>query len=572
MIQGHRSWLKFKILKWCLATFGVVISIYISLTYYQSQKFRIENYNKLQAERAIARFESRIKIYETLLTQTQAFFVTLKKVDFDSFHQYYFNLKNLSRFHGFLGLGFTRYVPQSQLSSFIKDIKKEIPSFEIWPAEKKDEHYPVTYLEPQDYFSQTVIGFDQASESERKSAFNRSLLTGETTMTRKIAFVRERGKSTEPSGFLLVRPIYKNNQELTPGDKENLIGFIFAPFVYQDIFSKAWEDFTNEFSFRVYQDTGLKSSALLFSSSDVFAQEDAIKNQISLYGQEFQIFSLPKEKDQGHIEVSFIILAVGLSITLLVLKILSDTIKRAEQSSINERFLEESLKSRDEFISIASHELKTPLTSLKLRAQLSKRKLQNNKASDKDLREFSTEIEKQVIRLERLVNDILDFSRIRTDNFSLSPEEFDLVNLVEEVISRMGSQFTSQTYPMVIIPKRSLMVCWDKLRMEQVLINLLTNAIKYGKDSPITVEVQDKKDEIIISVKDRGIGIPDEFRETIFNRFERAGISPNEISGLGLGLYITFKIVTSHQGKIWVESALREGSTFYIKIPKYPHF
>ncbi|MFA7614319.1 MAG: HAMP domain-containing sensor histidine kinase, partial [Candidatus Caldatribacteriota bacterium] len=300
--------------------------------------------------------------------------------------------------------------------------------------------------------------------------------------------------------------------------------------------------------------------------------EFEFKKHMRIFGQDFYLYFYPRSENIEFLRTSFLLLTLGLSFTFLVLKFINDTLKRAEQSSINEYYLQESLKARDEFISLASHELKTPLTSLKLRAQLAIRKLQNNHLTSEKIKEFSTEIVKQVDRLERLVNDILDFSRIRTGNLSLQPERFNFSQLVEDLINRMGPQFSTENDPKLIITNPEINVYWDKLRIEQVITNLLTNAIKYGENSPITVQVVEENSDVLIKVKDEGRGIDQNFRETIFNRFERAGISPNEVSGLGLGLYITYQIVTGHSGKIWVQSELGKGSTFHIKLPKNPIF
>src|SRR5690606_21780160 len=357
-----------------------------------------------------------------------------------------------------------------------------------------------------------------------------------------------------------------------PPSKESLIGFIFAPFLYKDFFKFGWEDFEDSFFFQVFDINDSQERSLIYSSIRPLVDIPRIEKQVNLIDQKFQIFFYPKSRNKNLIETSLLILTLGLSFTLLISKFLNDTIKKAEQVSLNESYLEESLRARDEFISIASHELKTPLTSLKLRAQLSKRKLQRQRATEKDVIEFSTEIEKQVDRLERLVNDILDISRIRTGNFSLQPENFDLCNLIEEIILRMAPQFSSPDRVQLITHNPKIEVFWDKLRIDQIITNLLTNAQKYGQNSPVTISVQENNGEVLFSVKDEGMGIDPKFREAIFNRFERAGISPNEISGLGLGLYITYKIVSAHRGKIWVDSELGKGSTFFIKIAKYPSF
>jgi PAS domain S-box-containing protein len=233
--------------------------------------------------------------------------------------------------------------------------------------------------------------------------------------------------------------------------------------------------------------------------------------------------------------------------------------------------LREAVLARDEFLSIASHELKTPLTSLKLQAQIFQRasKKGDSRLYEKDrVDAIITQTEKQVARLTRLIDDMLDVSRIRSDKLTLEKEYFCFCDLVKEVCERMSQQFAEANYASPIIT-----LCddsygeWDRMRIEQVLTNLLTNAIRYGNRGPVLVRVENKNDTIYLSVKDNGIGISLEAKEKIFDRFERA-IDANEVSGLGLGLFITHQIVKAHGGKIWVESELNKGSTFFVAFPK----
>lgn len=563
MEQGKRPWLKFKILKWVLTCSGLILSISVAINYYHNEKKRFLSNLDLKAERAIAKIESNLQIYETLITQTQAFFITIQKVNSLNFNSYYRNLRDISRFYGIQGLGFTRYIKREDLPQFLSEARKEQPHFELWPFTEKEEYYPVLYLQPLD----KAIGFDQGSEKKREHAFKVAMMTKDTTMSGKINFVQERDLIYTSPGFLFLRPVYFDQE------KKNLTGFIFAPFLYKDFFENIWQDFNDSFYFRVYDGTSADLESLVYSNKEGNKNEDlSIKKNIHIYGEKLHIIFYPKNLSSRLMEVAYLIFLFGLSCTLIVLKILNDTIKKAELVSINENYLKESLRARDEFISLASHELKTPLTSLKMRAQLSIRKIKEGPIDSKTIKDFANEIVKQVDRLERLVNDILDFSRIRTGNLSLQPEKLNFSHFIEEIISRMSAQFSEKTFPLLIKPKTDIYVCWDKIRIEQVITNLLTNAIKYGENTPIEVELKDVGKEVLISVKDKGRGIAPEFKDAIFNRFERAGISPNEISGLGLGLYITYQIVSSHQGKIWVESDLGQGSIFYVKLPKDPKF
>jgi signal transduction histidine kinase len=173
------------------------------------------------------------------------------------------------------------------------------------------------------------------------------------------------------------------------------------------------------------------------------------------------------------------------------------------------------------------------------------------------------EADKQVSRLTRLVDDMLDISRIRTGRLSISPEKVDIATVVKEVVERMRPHFSS----LEIGEFEPGEVHCDRLRIEQVLTNILNNALRYGKGLPVKVDLRHHRDSIHISVTDQGMGIPDHFKDKIFSRFQRA-VPASEVSGLGLGLYISKQIVEAHQGRISVDSELDKGSCFTVQIPK----
>lgn len=236
----------------------------------------------------------------------------------------------------------------------------------------------------------------------------------------------------------------------------------------------------------------------------------------------------------------------------------------------SEEMLHEALFYRDEFLSIASHELKTPLTSLKLQAQMFKRNSQKNDPenySPERIDRIFEQTDKQVSRLVRLVDDMLDISRIRTGKLSISTENVCLSDIVKDVIERHRPQFQEVSNTELQISR--LVECrvkGDRLRIEQVISNLLNNALRYGRGKPVSVSVDTIDKEARIVIQDNGIGISQTSQEKIFSRFQRA-VPASEVSGLGLGLYIAKQIVEAHGGQISVDSELNRGSTFIVSLP-----
>jgi PAS domain S-box-containing protein len=236
----------------------------------------------------------------------------------------------------------------------------------------------------------------------------------------------------------------------------------------------------------------------------------------------------------------------------------------------NTKKLEEALSARDEFLSITSHELKTPLTSLKLLSQIARKELENNKSSvlsPEKVQKLIIQTDELVNRLNRLVDDMLDINRLRANKFKIIMDHIELKDLISEVIERMRpSMVKAGTLPEFKCSTK-IEGYWDRGRIEQVVTNLLTNAMKYGNQKPVKINLERQENLAILSVEDQGMGILEADKRRIFNHFERA-ISASEVSGLGLGLYITHHIVAAHGGKIWVESEGKDsGSKFIVHLP-----
>ncbi len=226
----------------------------------------------------------------------------------------------------------------------------------------------------------------------------------------------------------------------------------------------------------------------------------------------------------------------------------------------------EAVRLRDEFLSIASHELKTPLTALQLQIQSLRERvgqLDARMATKVDRAARSSE------RLADLIEALLDVSRIATGKFELHPQRFDLVELVSDVIERLRDAATQAGCELTVKLVDSLPGTWDSLRIEQVLINLLSNAIKYAARKPIGVSLTQDGDTAVIEVIDRGPGIPEEALPRIFDRFERAA-AMRHYGGLGLGLYVVREIVKAHDGMVTAHNRPEGGACFTVRLPLAP--
>ncbi|MFT3934583.1 MAG: hybrid sensor histidine kinase/response regulator [Chitinophagaceae bacterium] len=219
---------------------------------------------------------------------------------------------------------------------------------------------------------------------------------------------------------------------------------------------------------------------------------------------------------------------------------------------------------KDAFVSIASHELKTPLTSLKGYLQMLDRFYDTlDKA---DTAKFIRSAHNQVNKLTILVNELLDMSKIENGKLQFNFEHFNIKQVVDNSVELMKQ--VNPEADIVCEGDTNVSVVADKLRIEQVLVNYLSNAIKYSPDNKhIKIAVQQNKDSLIVSVTDKGIGIPASKQEKIFSKFFRVEEYSDRFQGMGIGLYICAEIIERHSGKYGVDSIPGQGSTFYFELP-----
>ncbi|MCY1392906.1 Adaptive-response sensory-kinase SasA [compost metagenome] len=248
---------------------------------------------------------------------------------------------------------------------------------------------------------------------------------------------------------------------------------------------------------------------------------------------------------------------------------------RREQETLLKRLqstqleLEQAVRMRDDFMSIVAHEVRTPLNGLILETQLRKMHLARDNSAAFTLDKMHAMVdrdERQIKSLIRLIEDMLDVSRIRTGKLSIRPKRFDLSTLVRELLHNFSQQIDAAEASVSLDATQPVIGNWDEFRIEQVISNLLTNALRYGAKSPISVKVYSEGGQALVDVQDRGIGISEENQKRIFQQFERVS-ARHAVAGLGLGLFISEQIVAAHGGTITVQSRIGEGALFRVCLP-----
>lgn len=276
--------------------------------------------------------------------------------------------------------------------------------------------------------------------------------------------------------------------------------------------------------------------------------------------------------DRGAIFATFVLMGIAAVSCAHATRRITTLIRRIAVDLSERRRVEEAVRARDDFLSVASHELKTPLTSLQLNveslARLMRRRDAVNTPSASVLARIDA-ADASALRLGQLIDHLLDVSRIRSGQLELQLQPVDLTRVARFVVEQLGDGLARAGCPVTVVAPPEVIGQWDRLRVEQVVTNLVSNAMKYGGGAPIEIEVFATAAHGQITVRDHGIGISNDDLGRIFDRFERAA-SAKHVSGLGLGLWISAQIVRAMGGDIQVESQRGEGSLFRVTLPLRP--
>lgn len=244
----------------------------------------------------------------------------------------------------------------------------------------------------------------------------------------------------------------------------------------------------------------------------------------------------------------------------------SKTAGHEAEASARDTF-EEAIRARDEFLSIAAHELRNPLSSIVLSVESLIRLAEHTAGVPPHFVQRLERLQRHIAQFTSRATTLLDVSRITAGEMQLEVEEFDLVGLALEVIERLGEESARAACPIAVHLPPSAVGRWDRLRVEQVLNNLLSNAVKYGAGRRIDLRLRAFSGQVCLFVRDRGIGICGEDQARIFQRFERA-VSRRSHGGFGIGLWIVRQIVGAMGGQISVRSRHGHGSVFRVVLPR----
>jgi signal transduction histidine kinase len=473
---------------------------------------------------------------------------------------------HLERNHpGILAVGYTRVTKAELVPSLINDARRQgIIDFSIWPDHPRPEYHTILYIEPLNARNRAAVGYDMFTEPIRRTAMEQARDLGRATMSSRVTLVQEIDEAVQP-GFLIYVPIYKGGG-IPPTEaerKENLVAFIYGPFRAGDFFSTIYDVAPKKgIEFQIYDGVGVLEENLLYTSPGYSKANESSLSRAFHYdvaGHTWTIHyrALPAYSQNLDTPLAPIVFFIGLLITLSAYYVVRQQINF--QKDLDEK--------KDEFIGVASHELKTPVTSIKAFTQILARRCE--KTGDVDSFEMLRKIDRHVNRLSEHINELLDITKISANELNLNLERFRLEGLIQEVVDE--TELGTTTHKIIRKVKCQAEVYADRERIRQVITNLIENAIKYSpRGENIIVELKCKNHSARLSVRDFGIGIPVDEQQKVFDRYYRSeNRSTENFSGLGLGLYISSEIIKQHGGKIRVKSKPNKGSTFYFNLPLF---
>jgi signal transduction histidine kinase len=507
--------------------------------------------------------------YEQVLVGAKGLFAASDNVTLSEWRAFVETQDIETRFPGLQGVGYVQQTLHEDRAKLITEMKSYgFDAFDIKPAGDRGEYYPVLFLEPLDLRNQQAIGYDIYSEQTRKNTINTLIETGETTITGKITLVQEIDDDVQ-NGFLMLVPVYSNTN---PDKLQGIVDAVFRinDFIQGTTNSKSFE----HLKLKIY-DNYVSEENLFFNSDTIFDSQfsdpDFSTTMTTSINDRDWIFvyeGIQSPLEQIDDLIIFVIPIVGFSMSLLLfytMRLFTNFTVKQEQYAK----LKEVERQKHEFLSMITHELKTPLTPIMGWAEaLTNPKMMGD--ITKKQKKAVDRIYSNAIKLNKLIGDVLDIQKLSLDKIGMENESFDLDVTIKSICKNHDLEFKRKNVRLENNCNTKIIIHGDVRRLEQVFNNIINNALDFiSKDTGI-VELNAKQEGgfIIFSIKDNGIGIPEEHQKQLFQKFYQINTSvTRQHGGTGLGLAICEGLVKKMGGEIWCDSELGKETTFYFTIP-----
>ncbi|MBF0159199.1 MAG: CHASE domain-containing protein [Magnetococcales bacterium] len=576
---------------------SIIITI---LAWYTSRNFvqqRAHDRFVFQSKDIIQAIQKRMLGYEQLLRDGVGLFAAVKWVERDEWQRYISNAAIGSYFPGVQGVGFSQVIAPEEKQAHIQRIRDEgFTNYTIRPEGDRSLYTSIVYLEPFSGRNLRAFGYDMYFEPVRRAAMDRAADSGKPAVSGMVTLVQETNQDVQ-RGFLMYLPVYRHQAvtETVAQRRANLLGFVYSPFRVKDLMQGILGHGVAEVGFSLFDGQSLSDDRRLLvydpniqphlHDSHHFYQTTVLpvgghEWTLELYSEPDFIAS--SEENQP------LFVAIGGGIIDLLLFIVIASLSRQEQRvraiaetrTLQLQHMNQSLYSAKQaadaanqyksmFLANMSHEIRTPmhaiigLTDLALQRDLSQH-----------VRDYLTKVASASRSLLRIINDILDFSKIEAGKLELERTEFFLIDVFDRLAIVCGPRVADRQVELIFHFSETCFyeLHGDVVRLEQVLLNLISNALKFTEEGEVEVQVKtlsEESDQITLqfSVRDTGIGMTEAQVNKLFNPFSQADSSTTRhYGGTGLGLSISQRLVALMGGEIWITSEPGRGSTFYFSV------
>ncbi|MFB5628060.1 MAG: CHASE domain-containing protein [Nitrosarchaeum sp.] len=531
-------------------SFVVTIVFWSMVDNLETQKEKLEFENN--TEKLTHSIRDKLTQYSALISGAKGFYAASKLIEPDEWKSFV-EVQNIKEnYPGILGMGFIKHLEDEDgIASLIQFMSEYDEDFKIWPEGKRDEYYPILYLEPRDFRNQRAIGYDIYSEPVRREAAEFAELTGKTVMTGKLTLVQETDKDVQ-FGFLLLQPVYLNNASIqTEQDRrDNINGFVYSVFRINDFMNSFLDpSLLQHVSLTIYD--GPVDPQNMFFTTEQHSNPTMSKTTMISFGEKtwylvYQNFKQPLLVD---ILLPNLILIGGFSVSILLFFVFYYVNKNNQLHQ--EKIKTEKFTAIGELTARLAHDLRNPLSVINNSVELMKMKIDKN---DEKLSRYVKMIETSVSNMRAQIDYTLNYAKTKKPTLVSQ----SLLGIIQQ--SYANSECPKNVK--ITLPTKDIVISCDKEQLLIVFNNLISNAIQaIGKnEGTITISLSDKNDHVIINFEDSGSGIPKESLEKIFEP-----LFTTKSQGIGLGLVSCKNIIEQHKGTISVKN---NPTTFSIKLPK----
>lgn len=558
----------------------------VCATAYLAHSFQVKERERFQNEvQAVTnRLAERMDTYTELLRGARGLMVAANgRPSLSQFRAYTRSLELEQSFPGIQGIGFARRSDRDDLPHLVAEMRGlGFEKYNVRPPGPRPEYFPIVYLEPEGRRNLTALGFDMFSEPIRREAMARArdrdgpVLSGRVILVQEIDPVKQ-------FGFLLYLPVYWKDRPTSTVEQRRaaLLGFVYSPFRVDDLFQAILGPPENRnILVEVFDGGSTADDQVLYGSESRLRAPGGDRFQgtrqlvVAEHRWTLRFRTSPKFDRSTSTAVIPLAFTGGLAISALLFALtLTQSRQREQAVQVSEELwrtgeaLREASRAKDEFLAMLGHELRNPLGAISNALQV----MAVREITDPHLQHARAVIERQIRHQTRLIEDLLDVSRVNSGKISLRQEPVELKEVVNRAVDGLQWAVEEQQHRLSVqLPEEELWVKGDAVRLEQIVTNLLHNAIKYtpGKGE-VVLTLHAEGDEAVLRVRDTGVGISAEMLERIFDVFTQAQISIDRSKGgLGLGLTLVRNLVRMHGGTVSAASAgIGRGSEFVIRLP-----